>query len=430
MMSTHKVVWSEGMFVRPQHFQQQDRYLESLISRFPHPYAQYCYGLYDFSINPDLLDQGKFGLLSARGVFPDGTPFIIPEHDKMPSPVHVPEDLKNKKIYLAIPNGAVDRYNKNVARISNAYDDMDEPADIELATLRVRFLFEDDDRSDYSCIAIAKIIEVRPDKKCRLDTQYIPALLNIKCVPRLSQFVEEMHGLLQHRADVLASRLTNAQQSESSVIADFMLLQLANKYEAKFLHESRRLEVHPESLYTLLISVMSEIATYTCDKRRPPVQVAYQHADLNVSFTAIMNELRQSLSMVLEQHAVAITLIQQNYGVYVAEINDTELLQSATMVLAIHADMPVDDLKSALVRQVKFSSVDKVRDLVSRGLPGVTLTPLAIAPRQIPYHANFAYFELEKKGAHWDDILKSGSMALHMGGQFSNLRMELWAIRG
>ena len=26
-----KVVWSEGMFLRPQHFQQQDRYLEALV---------------------------------------------------------------------------------------------------------------------------------------------------------------------------------------------------------------------------------------------------------------------------------------------------------------------------------------------------------------------------------------------------------------
>ena len=31
-MSWHsKVVWSEGMFLRPQHFQQQDRYLEALV---------------------------------------------------------------------------------------------------------------------------------------------------------------------------------------------------------------------------------------------------------------------------------------------------------------------------------------------------------------------------------------------------------------
>ena len=27
----NKVVWSEGMFLRPQHFQQQDRYVEKLV---------------------------------------------------------------------------------------------------------------------------------------------------------------------------------------------------------------------------------------------------------------------------------------------------------------------------------------------------------------------------------------------------------------
>ena len=33
MSGEHKVVWSEGMFLRPQHFQQQERYLEALVRR-------------------------------------------------------------------------------------------------------------------------------------------------------------------------------------------------------------------------------------------------------------------------------------------------------------------------------------------------------------------------------------------------------------
>jgi len=33
MRGERKVVWTEGMFLRPQHFQQQERYLESFARR-------------------------------------------------------------------------------------------------------------------------------------------------------------------------------------------------------------------------------------------------------------------------------------------------------------------------------------------------------------------------------------------------------------
>jgi len=33
MSGERKVVWTEGMFLRPQHFQQQERYLESFTQR-------------------------------------------------------------------------------------------------------------------------------------------------------------------------------------------------------------------------------------------------------------------------------------------------------------------------------------------------------------------------------------------------------------
>ena len=31
MMQENKVIWLEGMFLQPQHFQQNDRYVEGLI---------------------------------------------------------------------------------------------------------------------------------------------------------------------------------------------------------------------------------------------------------------------------------------------------------------------------------------------------------------------------------------------------------------
>jgi type VI secretion system protein ImpJ len=53
-----------------------------------------------------------------------------------------------------------------------------------------------------------------------------------------------------------------------------------------------------------------------------------------------------------------------------------------------------------------------------------------VAPRQIPFHAGFAYFELDQTHALWSQLPTSGGVAIHVGGDFPGLAMEFWAIRG
>ena len=79
---------------------------------------------------------------------------------------------------------------------------------------------------------------------------------------------------------------------------------------------------------------------------------------------------------------------------------------------------------------VKIGSVERIRDLVNSQLPGIPLRSLPVAPRQIPYHAGFAYFELERGGEYWDELAASGGIAMQVGAEFPGLDLEFWAIRG
>ena len=97
-----------------------------------------------------------------------------------------------------------------------------------------------------------------------------------------------------------------------------------------------------------------------------------------------MDDLRQSLSMVMEQTAIPIELQDRKYGVRVAIIPDVELQRTAKFVLAVEAQMPGEALRARFPTQVKIGPVERIRDLVNLQLPGVTLRPLPVAPRQIP----------------------------------------------
>jgi type VI secretion system protein ImpJ len=144
----------------------------------------------------------------------------------------------------------------------------------------------------------------------------------------------------------------------------------------------------------------------------------------------VIDDLRQSLSMVLEQTAIPIELQDRKYGVRVALIPDVELQRHAQFVLAVAAQMPGEALRGRFPTQVKIGPVERIRDLVNLQLPGVTLRPLQVAPRQIPYHAGFNYFELETRNNElWKQLESSGGMATHIAGEFPGLELEFWAIR-
>jgi type VI secretion system protein ImpJ len=63
-------------------------------------------------------------------------------------------------------------------------------------------------------------------------------------------------------------------------------------------------------------------------------------------------------------------------------------------------------------------------------MPGIAVRPLPVAPRQIPFYAGAVYFELDRGSPHWQLMQNSGGFAIHVSGDFPNLRLELWAIRG
>ncbi|MEN9867720.1 MAG: hypothetical protein RL748_3310, partial [Pseudomonadota bacterium] len=103
MTWNNKVVWSEGMFLQPQHFQQHDRYLANSLEQRVAPLRPFSYGFTRLLIDEQLIKQGKIALVGCSGVMPDGTPFSLPEDDDLPPPIDVPADLRGVMVVLALP---------------------------------------------------------------------------------------------------------------------------------------------------------------------------------------------------------------------------------------------------------------------------------------------------------------------------------------
>ena len=124
--------------------------------------------------------------------------------------------------------------------------------------------------------------------------------------------------------------------------------------------------------------------------------------------------------------AIAEAFVAEGATVYASDVSRDKLDGLAP---AKKAKLDVLSTRAVEAYAAKIGPVDKIRDLVNLQLPGIALQPMAVAPRQIPYHAGFAYFELDRSGELWRALKGSGGIAIHQSGEFPNLGMELWAIR-
>src|SRR5690349_13848014 len=99
----NKVTWSEGLFLRPQLFQQQERYLEHFAHKRAAPLSPFFFGFSHYEIEEEALSLGKVIVRSASGVFADGTPFDMPGSTPPPAPFTVRHEHLEQVIYLAVP---------------------------------------------------------------------------------------------------------------------------------------------------------------------------------------------------------------------------------------------------------------------------------------------------------------------------------------
>jgi type VI secretion system protein ImpJ len=437
------VVWSDGLFIKPQHFQQQQRYLEHQINERALAVSDYLYGFSELELNAEYLSFGRIGLVRAAGLFPDGTRFSLPLDDVMPEPLEITDaSVANQLVYLALPLGSdtlaevawpdapnAGRFRARSAELRDLHSIDGDAHTIDVAGVAPTLKLEREDRSAYATLAIGRILEKRPDGSLVMDANFMPTMLSVRAAPRLQRFVGEMAGLMLERAKNIAGRVGAPGQGGVADVADFLLLQMLNREHPRFAHLARLRQLHPERLYEALLELCGELVTFTDESRLPMAYAPYDHDLPEVCFAPLMQVLRQSLSTVLEPRALAIQLQQRQYGLTVAPVQEGELLRDAEFILAVKADMPLDDLRKQFTQQCKVASVEKIRDLISLQLPGVPLTALPVAPRQLPYHAGYVYFRLDDQSQAWQMLDNASGFAFHVAGTFPGLEMQFWAIR-
>jgi type VI secretion system protein ImpJ len=445
----NKVAWSEGLFLRPQLFQQQERYLEHHAHKRAAALGPFFWGFNRVQLDPESLSLGKLVLSDAAGVFIDGTHFDIPGHTPPPEPLNVLAEHLEEIICLAtparMPNGEETDFSEaahalhSSARFSvfdvalrDSNSDGQGPKPVQLSHLRTRLLPQREVTDTWIGLPLARVTALRADGSITLDDRLIPPVVGYGASSRLVDWIGRLHGLCRLRAESLAARLSgnDGKSGDAAEVSDFLLLQILNRFEPVVAHWLAVGETPPERIYVVLRSLAGELSTFVrTTTRRPVAHSAYRHVDPASSFEALVSDVQSLLNDVLVRSAQRIALEARSNGLHVASIPAAELQGYAALVVAVAAHVPQEQLAIQFAARCKVGPSDRLAELIRAHLPGIPLLPLPVPPRQIPFGAGLVYFQIEPHGVLWDHLAKYGGLGLHISGEFPGQRLELWGVR-
>ena len=440
MSLTSRIVWQEGMFLRAQHFQQQDRWTEHALKTRVAALGPYWWGFGELEIDRDALGIGRFALRTAAGAFSDGTSFGFPGGDAAaPAPLDIGAQVRNTIVSLAVPDPAAHAVQVSESGAAEAkrgaeanlkapdtHSGAPEPADLVIGRLRLCLILGEEKRAGYQCVAVARVREVGSDQRILLDPAFIPPVLCCRAAPRLSGLITNLAGLLHQRSEELGTRMSSGGLAEHR---DFLLLQASNRWLPLLRHWAGAPVLHPERLFETLIQMAGEFSTFSASSMRPGMYPAYRHEDLQSSFDPVIDALNHALSIVVGPGVTEIPLQEMRYGVRRGIVSDRTILKSSAFYLVVRAAVTGETLRRLFPAQVKIGAIEQIRELVNAAVSGIAVRPLPVAPRQLPFMPDANYFELDRGSPHWTQMQNAAAFGIHVSSEFPDLKMELWAVR-
>jgi len=443
MAGANRVAWREGLFLRPQHFQQQDRFVEALIHARAGSLSPYQWGLSELAINDSLAQLGKFAVARCVGFLPDGSAVAIPENSPPPPPLDIPPDTRDAIVYLTLPAqqpGAIEfqieaeagpsaRHLVSEEDVYDAYAEERLSERIEVARTNLRFGVTREHIDGRVVLPLAKVREVL-NGRVIFDDSFIPAVMDVRASKRINGFLTDILGRADQRVDELSERAVAATEGGSETFASYLFLMALNRWTPALAHLRSLPTVHPERLFEAFASMAGELATFTRRERRPPPLPPYNHLDPQSAFEPLFSLLQAELSARIDRSAGQLQLEEIGPGAYKALVEDHSIFQTCNFYLAASARVRGEDLRARFGSVVKVGSVLKMPQIVSSSLQaGVRIAPTQTPPPQIQILPGFVYFELDRSSPDWRDLATAPAIGLHVAGEWPELKLELWWVK-
>lgn len=434
-MGSDSLLWGEGLFLRPQHFQMLERQFHDKLSRSEHWATPFYYGLHKIVLDHDALANWRVSLSECHLRFKDGTQLRCPQ-DAHLSPIEIPRDTfatadSKVRVYVGIPElrrgfsntsgdpGVETRYVSftEVVEDENATGN---PQELELRKLNPQILIGDEAARGFDAIPIAQLRLGRTaEAPPQIDTSYIPPVLVAEAWQRLQRFVRMVYDRLSAEAERLSQQMIDRGIAFASGNRDdfehILKLQSVNAALGNLAYLPFTPGIHPFTVYKQLCKAAGSLAIFRSERRLAELPV-YDHDNLAPCFARLGTLLElDDVDDLYER----IPFASQGYQMTV-RLNPDWLATTWSFYIGVQAKIKsqrVNELLSQQALGMKVGSREEVDSIYDGGEAGVQIIPVGDAPRVFPQN-DWHYFRVNREGMHWDAIEDSLNLGIRFNSRY------------
>lgn len=448
MKHLSRLVWSEGMYLGPHHFQAQSRFFEDSVRFAVTGLCFAPYGLLGWELDREALHNGTLALIHARGILPDGLSFQMPDCDPLPAARNISELFspirESLTVFLGIAPRRAEGINcavagegelpdtRYVAETLVAPDEntgRDDKA-VQVGRKCIRVLVDSELTEDLVSLPLAR---VKRDASGHFvfDPSFIPPCLDIMASERLMTLLRQLIEILEEKSAILSQAKAGGGKTPSGwsaqEVASFWFLHAVNSGLTPLRHLCFARRGHPEQLFLELSRLAGALCTFGLESH-PRTLPLYDHGHLEECFGALEQHIRFHLETIIPTNCISIPLAPVANYFWAGGVADQRCLGRARWIFGIQSGMGEGALISKTPQLVKICSSEWVSKLVARALPGLTLTHLQAPPAAVSPKLETQYFGISRTGPCWDHIVKTREVGIYVPGEIPNPEIELLVV--
>ena len=413
----HPVIWREGLFLRPQHLQQQDRHWQSLHRRHMQTHFPFGYGLLHCTFSEQHLHAGQLQLTRLEACFPDGQWCLAPQRDALPAALSADSHHEaGALIYITLPMPAS---RLSIHRpILDCEDKHAMAAELELSQLRPVLTWQDCGADNERRLPIARLKTRHPDGRLELDEHYLPCAMILAASPALQQVAQGLYLTMQARAAQRSAALPTHRQPTLSLLQACSLQRGLSQLGALLAHDRHT----PEQLFLLLAALSAELDVLVPDTPLSD-NPGYQHDDQDNAFAPLLQHLQQQLMRIGEPELRRLPQQETGPHQYQVALDEGCWRPNTRLLLALRAS-PTTPTQQQVEQQVKISWPSRLPDLLALQLPGLPLHSCLSPPPGWP--ENTACFELVLDDIGNQAIRVESALNIRITGHLALQEVALW----
>lgn len=440
MYTSNKVIWQDGMFIYPHHFQQQDIYYEDMLNEYHLLHDAYGWGLITLELDYNLLKLNKILIWECKGVFPNGTLFNIPHRDNASHALDIPKTCNNKLIYLGLPIGYLCNVDSSLRKIHARYvaseseclDTSNESAtakNITKGKLNLSLLAEDSENLDQFILVPLFKIATATDGII-IDQTYIPPCLRVNSSNAFRGYINKILGLLNYHLTLKVS-LIGEKAEHINQLQNLLILQTVNKFKHLFELLLQDSNLTPNNLFKEVVSLAASITIFSKSHSLDQIEIVYDHANSSKAFNLVIELLVSVFDEINKSTAIELNFEHESGGSYHLKLPDILSLENCEIVIGIaFTNSDLSALSTVLTNSIKVSSIEDIKQIVALHVSGLAVMPLVTIPYYITYDDKTLYFKVNPEGRLWDGIKEDKSIALHIGSEITDVKsIKLWSCQ-